>query len=88
MLKIAIKDAYTGLIRNAEDAIKFNPNKFWGFINSRNNTTSIPSVMNYNNINLDNPQDIVNNLIEQLWINLKLEEKNMPLVLFIDRHHF
>lgn len=64
LLKMEIRDAYAGYIRDSENAIKSNPNKFWSFINSKRNSTSIPSVMNYNNAVLENPQDIVNSFAD------------------------
>lgn len=59
-VKIDIDHAYKQYLVTAENDISSNPNNFWSFIQSKNNSTPIPSAMVYNNISLDNPQLIVN----------------------------
>lgn len=59
-LKLHIREAYSRFVRDAEESIRNNPNKFWTFINSKKNTTAIPSTMVNNNQNIDDPQGIVN----------------------------
>lgn len=59
-LKVSIHNAYNKYIEEAENSIKTDPNKFWSFVNSKQNSTNIPNTMYYKNATLEKPQDIVN----------------------------
>lgn len=58
-IKNDIDNAYKLYIRNIEIQVQSNPNRFWSYINSKRNTTTIPSIMSYNNMKLNDPQVIV-----------------------------
>lgn len=63
-IKDEITNSYKTYIRNIESDLRSNPNKFWTYINSKNNKSSIPPVMTYNNETIDSPQEIVDSFAD------------------------
>lgn len=59
-IKSDIKKSYRTFVQSAENDIKNNPKKFWGFVNSKKGSTSIANRMSYNEEILDTPIDILN----------------------------
>ena len=54
-----IYNAYKLYLANVENNILSNPNNFWSFIKAKNNSTSTPSSLTYENQILEDPQLIV-----------------------------
>lgn len=59
-IKKDIKTSYTQYVRNCEISIESDPSKFWKYIQSKRNTSSIPSSMTFENSVLNSPSHIVN----------------------------
>nr|CAH7725745.1 unnamed protein product [Callosobruchus chinensis] len=64
IIKVNTDAAYQSYTANVERRIATNPQRFWSFLDSRKNTSSIPNSMIYNNVQLNAPQDIVNAFAE------------------------
>ena len=58
-IKSDIDNSYKLYLAYVENNIQTNPNKFWSFIKAKNNSTSIPSSLTYENQTLEDPQLIV-----------------------------
>lgn len=60
-IKVDINHSYKVYCANIENNLKFNPGKFWKFINDKRNSNGLPGNMTYreNNIN-NNSKDIAN----------------------------
>nr|CAH7720100.1 unnamed protein product [Callosobruchus chinensis] len=77
IIKINTDAAYQSYSANVESRIATNPQRFWSFLDSRKNTSSIPNSMIYNDVQLNAPQDIVNAFAEFFSVNIH----------FIYEHH-
>ncbi|CAH1967220.1 unnamed protein product [Acanthoscelides obtectus] len=59
-IKIDSDEAYKIYVRQAENEIQRDSNKFWGFLNSKRKSTNLSSRMIYNGNELLEPNDILN----------------------------
>ena len=59
-IKRDIQEDYQVFISNTANEIKHNPNRLWSYVKQRRNSSRIPSRMNYNDAELNNPEAIVN----------------------------
>lgn len=79
-VKSLIKIAYKNYLKSIEDELCNNPKKFWSHINSKSNSTTVPSCMNYNNTQLNEPTEIVNafaSYFSDVFLNAK-NKSNAP----------
>lgn len=60
VIKKEINETFKTYVSSVEFCLKDNPEKFWSYFHTKNNSTRIPGVMNYENISLQDPQDIIN----------------------------
>lgn len=63
--KFLIREAYISHIHNIESSIRADSTNFWRFINSKRNSSRIPSEMCMNNTTLSQPNAIVESFCEQ-----------------------
>lgn len=69
-LKRDIKAAFVNYTSNLEAKIKFEPRRFWSYVNNLNSSNAIPSQMMYSDKLLTKPVDIVNAFAEHFSSNL------------------
>lgn len=58
--KTLITNVYTGYMTTIQNNIQSNPSELWIYLRSRQGTSRIPGVMRLDNIEMDNPVEIVN----------------------------
>ncbi|XP_063904785.1 uncharacterized protein LOC135123838 [Zophobas morio] len=68
-LKRDIKAAFVNYTSNLEAKIKFEPRRFWSYVNNLNSSNAIPSQMMYSDKLLTKPVDIVNAFAEHFSSN-------------------
>jgi hypothetical protein len=62
--KADVAAVYREYVRRVNNDIKTDPKKFWSFLNSKNNSSSIPASMVYNNATITDPQIIVDSFAD------------------------
>jgi hypothetical protein len=62
--KTDVAAVYSEYVRRVNNDIKTDPKKFWSFLNSKNNSSSIPASMVYNNATITDPQIIVDSFAD------------------------
>jgi hypothetical protein len=62
--KTDVAAVYSEYVRRVNNDIKTDPKKFWSFLNSKNNSSSIPASMVYNNVTITDPQIIVDSFAD------------------------
>jgi hypothetical protein len=62
--KADVAAVYKEYVRRVNNDIKTDPKKFWSFLNSKNNSSSIPASMVFNNATITDPQIIVDSFAD------------------------
>jgi hypothetical protein len=62
--KADVAAVYREYVRRVNNDIKTDPKKFWSFLNSKNNSSSIPASMVFNNATITDPQIIVDSFAD------------------------
>jgi hypothetical protein len=57
--KADVATVYIEYVRQVNNDIKTDPKKFWSFLNSKNNSSSIPASMDYDNTTITDPQNLL-----------------------------
>lgn len=79
--KILRQRDYNNYMNKVQNSINNNPKYFWKFFKDKKSHNSIPSLVNYNKVNADNGQDIVN-LFGKFFSNVYKK----PLLIIPDTH--
>ena len=59
LIKQQIKIAYSSYIREIQETVSTDPNKFWSYVNDRNSKSRIPPKVMFNDSEFADPQLIV-----------------------------
>jgi hypothetical protein len=70
--KVDVAAVYREYVRRVNNDIKTDPKKFWSFLNSKNNSSSIPASMVYDNATITDLQIIVDSFTSLPYENLTL----------------
>lgn len=80
-LKSDIDVAYKNFLQKVNTNLKSNPREFWSFVNSKRNSSPIPTTMFLNGNKLIDPQDIVNSFADHFSRSFKkTDEVTIPSV--------
>lgn len=89
-IKQDVKQSYENYLVNIQDNIKNDPKKFWSYVNSKRNCSSIPDNITYNDVQHTNPQHIVNafaTFFQAAYLNPNTNSNKYPSSCYTDSNN-